>query len=73
MRLNSKPKRLRDRADHQRLRRAGKPRDQTMATNKQRDQNLIEHIFLPDDYLANLAKDAVAHRMKAFDAFLQFN
>ena len=50
----------------------GKPGDQAVAADKQRDQNLIEHFFLADDHLADLRQDAVAHRVKAFDALLQF-
>ena len=44
-----------------------------MAADEQRDQNLIEHFFLADDHLADLTQDAVAHRLKAIDAFFQFN
>ncbi len=70
--LEIQAKRLRDGADHQRLRGAGKAGDQAMAADEQRDENLVEHFFLPDDHLADLGEDAVAHRLKAFDALLQF-
>ena len=71
--LEFQAERLRDGADHQRLRGAGKPRDQAMAADEERDENLIEHFLLADDHLADLAENAVAHRMKAVDAFLQFH
>ena len=34
------------------------------------DQDLVEHFVLPDDHLADLRENAVAHGMKAFDALL---
>ena len=72
MRLNSRPERLRDGAHHQRLGGAGKTGDQTMAADEERDENLIDHLLLADDDLADLVENAVAHSMEAVDAFLQF-
>ena len=62
---------FRDGAHHQRLGRTGKARDQAMPTDKQRGEDLIEHILLADDDLAHLGKDAFADRMEPFDAMLQ--
>ena len=70
--LELEAQRLRDGADHQRLRRAGQAGDQAMAADEQRDQNLIQHFLLSDDHLADLGEDVVAHRLKAFDALFQF-
>ena len=50
----------------------GKPGDQAMAADEQRDQNLVEHLLLADDDLADLSENVVAHGLKAFDALLQF-
>ena len=63
--LENQAERLRNRADHQRLRRAGKARDQAVAADEQRDENLIEHFVLADDDLADLREDAVAHRLES--------
>ena len=49
----------------------GKAGDQAVAADEQRDEDLVEHFFLPDDHLADLREDAVAHRMEAIDALLQ--
>ena len=70
--LERQAQRLGNRADHQRLRRAGQAGDQAMAADEQRDQNLVEHFLLSDDDLADLGENVVAHRLKAFDALLQF-
>src|SRR6266699_5902117 len=43
-----------------------------MAADKQRDENLVEHFLLSDDDLADLGEDVVPHRLKAFNALLQF-
>ena len=73
MRLKHQAERLGNRADHERLRRAGQAGDQAMAADKQRDQNLVEHFLLSDDHLADLGENVVPHRLKAFDALLQFH
>ncbi len=44
-----------------------------MAADKQRDQNLVQHILLAHDHLAHLGQNSVAHRVKAFDALLQLS
>ena len=71
--LEDQAERLRDGADHQRLRRAGQAGDQAVAADEERDQDLVEHFVLPDDDLAHLREDAVAHRVKALDALLEFS
>src|SRR5467141_2076726 len=43
-----------------------------MAADKQRDENLVEHFLLSDDDLADLGENVVPHRLKAYDALLQF-
>src|SRR5467141_1296874 len=43
-----------------------------MAADKQRDENLVEHFLLSDDDLADLSENVVPHRLKAYDALLQF-
>ena len=65
------PQRLRNGAHHQRLGGAGQAGDQAMAADKQRGQNLVQHLLLADDYLAHLGENAITHRIKAFDALLQ--
>jgi hypothetical protein len=42
-----------------------------MSTDKQRGEDLIQHILLANDHLAHLGKDAFADRMEPFDAMLQ--
>src|SRR5258708_8805702 len=43
-----------------------------MAAYKQQDKNLVQHLLLPDNDLADLSENVVPHRLKAFDALLQF-
>jgi hypothetical protein len=43
-----------------------------MAADEKRGENLIQHLFLTDDNLPNLSKNAVTHRLKTFDAPFQF-
>ena len=64
--------RLRDGAHHQRLGRAGQAGDQAMATDKQRGEDLIEHLLLADDHLAHLGEDAFADRWNRSMRCLQF-
>ena len=64
------PKGFRDGAHHQSFSRTGQARDQAMPTDKQRSEDLIEHLILADDDLAHLGKDAVADRIEPFDAML---
>src|SRR6266853_1600657 len=70
--LEYQAERLGNRADHERLRRAGQAGDQAMAAYEKRDENLVEHFLLPDDNLADLREDVVPHRLKAFNALFQF-
>ena len=70
--LEGQAQRLRNGADHQRLRRARQAGDQAMAADEERNENLVEHFFLADDHLADLAENVVAHGLKAFNAFFQF-
>ena len=42
-----------------------------MAADKNGDQDLVEHFFLPDDDLVHLVEDLLAHRMEALHALLQ--
>ena len=65
------PQRLRDRAHHQRLRRARHPGNQAMSAYKQRNQDLVEHIVLTHDHLPHLRQDRVAHRLEALNTSLQ--
>ena len=69
--LEGQAKCFRDGAHHQRFRRAGQTGDQAMAADKKRDEDLIEHLVLPDDDLPHLGQDAVADRMEPFNALLQ--
>ena len=50
----------------------GKPGDQAMAADEQRDHHLLDHFILADDHAANLRDNVVAHLLKAVDAALQF-
>src|SRR5258708_27464325 len=43
-----------------------------MAAYKQQDKNLVQHLLLPDNDLADLSENVVTHGLKAFDALLQF-
>ena len=63
--------RLRNGAHHQRLGGAGQAGDQAMPTDKERGKDLVQHIFLADDYLAHLGEDAITDRIEPFDALLQ--
>jgi hypothetical protein len=54
------------------VRRAGQARDQAMATDEQRREDLVEHFVLSDDHLADLAQNVVAHGLEAFNALFQF-
>ncbi len=42
-----------------------------MTTDKESDQDLIEHFVLPDDHLPYLAQNAIADGMETIDALLQ--
>jgi hypothetical protein len=70
--LEFEAQRLRDGADHQRLRGAGQAGDQAVAADEERGEDLVDDLLLADDDLANLAENAVAHGVKAVDAFLEF-
>jgi hypothetical protein len=48
---------LRQRPDQQRLRQSGHADDQAVAADEQRQQNLVHHLLLADDQLAELAND----------------
>src|SRR5206468_5412805 len=50
-------KRLSNRSDKQRLRGSWKAGDEAMTADEQRDQNLVEHLFLADDRTADLLDD----------------
>ena len=49
----------------------GKPGDQAVAADEQRDHHLLNHFFLADDHAVNLGHDLVAHFLKSRDAVLQ--
>ena len=70
--FENQAQRLRDGSHHQRLSRAGQARDQAMAADKQRDQNLFQHLFLSDNHLSNLFEDLVARLLKALNTRLEF-
>ncbi len=43
-----------------------------MAPHEQRNQNLIEHILLADNYLPHLRENIFAHPLEAFHAISKF-
>ena len=49
---------LRERLDQQCLGQAGHAGDQAMAAGEHRHQDLIDHLVLADDHLADLGEDA---------------
>ena len=60
-----------ERAHQQRFRGAGQAGEQAMAADEERNQDLIEHLFLAHDHLAYLLHNAFAYGMEALDALLQ--
>ena len=72
MRLNARPRRLRQRADQQRFGGAGQAGDQAMAADEEPDHDLLEHFLLADDDAADLADNLRVHLAKSGDARLQF-
>ena len=60
MRLNDRFSVRDKRADHQRLGQSRHTFQQTMAAAEQRDQQLLDHLLLPDDHLGQLAHDLLA-------------
>jgi len=43
-----------------------------MPADEQGDEDLLEHVLLADDDFVHLGQNAVAHRLKACDAFFEF-
>ena len=72
MRLNTRPKRLRQGAHQQRLGGAGKAGDQAVAAHEQADHHLFQHLLLADDHAAHLRHDLGLHLAEALDARLQY-
>ena len=66
-----KPKRVGDRAHHQCLRGARHARQKAVAADKDRNQNLVEHLLLSHDDLSHLIQDLLAHCMEALDPLLE--
>ena len=63
--LEDQPQRLRHGPHQQCLGRSGKAGDQAMPADKQRDHHLLQHLFLADDHLADLAHDVLSPRGSA--------
>ena len=55
--LELQAQRLRHRAHQRRFRRARQAGDQAMAADKQRDEHLLDHLFLADDHAPDLPRD----------------
>ena len=72
IRLNSRPRVFEIVLHHERLRGAWQSGDEAMAADEERGQNLIEHLFLSDDDLANLAEDSVPYQVEPVDALFKF-
>ena len=72
MRLNTRPSVCEIVLHHQRLGRARQPGNQAVASHEQRNQNLIEHVLLADDYLPHLRENILAHALEAFHAISKF-
>ena len=56
----------RERLDQQRLGQPGHAGDQAVAAREQRDEDLVDHLVLPDDDLAELGEDLLAPLLDAF-------
>ena len=67
MRRKLRPSASRQRAHQQRFRGARHARDQAMAADEERDQNLLDHFFLADDDLANLGENVGVNLLKTLD------
>ncbi len=63
---------LGDGANHQGLGGAREPGNQTMAADEQGRENLIQHVLLTNDDLANLSQNIVTDGLETFDAPFQF-
>ena len=72
MRLNTKPERLRERAHQQRFGGSRQAGDQAMAAHEQRDQHLLDHLFLADDHFPDFADDLRADLLEAVNPRFQF-
>jgi hypothetical protein len=68
--LKSQVKHPRDRAHEERLGQTRRPRDQAVPAGHERDQKLLDDLFLPHDHLADFGDNPIATAANLVDELL---